>query len=227
MAESPLGIDVIGSFMNKAYLETRDIKMITSRDPRGTPYIIDGAKMQSLSNILSFEMNKVILKQSNIHGMGVFARTDINEGGIVTFYPGDVVEYTPNEDRDSNDHVVFACLSDREKSRSQTVEAAFKDNNYAFSLSKKYTMIGNPFFNSDPSYMGHLINDGAKSGSSSQSVALYQKITLLKRNCEFYDLHDLHLAVVACRDIKEGEELFVSYGPDYWECHNRRQTTGQ
>ena len=45
---------------------------------------------------------------------------------------------------------------------------------------------------------------------------------MLKANCIFHNLKgDLHVAIVTTKDIKKGEELFISYGLGYWKSYNR------
>lgn len=98
------------------------------------------------------------------------------------------------------------------------------DNAYAYSASKNYTIIGDPMFDSDPNYMGHFINDGAKPGASEKSKQIYEKISYLKHNCKFEHIqHDLQVAMVATKYIKQGEELFTIYGASYWESVLRKQ----
>ena len=54
-------------------------------------YIIDILKLKILSSIFQFELNKVELKKSKIHGYGVFATKNISKDELITFYPGDIV----------------------------------------------------------------------------------------------------------------------------------------
>jgi SET domain-containing protein len=51
-----------------------------------------------------FELNKVELKKSKIHGYGVFATKNISKDELITFYPGDIVLYIPNKDRHLPNH---------------------------------------------------------------------------------------------------------------------------
>ena len=71
--------------------------------------------------------------------------------------------------------------------------------------------------------MGHFINDGAKSNSTDKSNEIYKTITLLKKNCKFYNLKDLHVAIISTKNIKIGEELFISYGIGYWKSYNKNK----
>lgn len=79
-----------------------------------------------------------------------------------------------------------------------------------------YTVMGCPKFIDDPSYLGHIINDGAKATSDSRSHDLYYKISLSKANSMFYDVKGLHVAILATKNIPEGEEVLITYGLGYW-----------
>ena len=52
-------------------------------------------------------------------------------------------------------------------------------------------------------YLGHIPNDRAYHPQKTYKPSL--------NNCEFQGLN-----VVSLRDIKAGEEIFVTYGKDYW-----------
>jgi len=41
-------------------------------------------------------------------------------------------------------------------------------------------------------------------------------------NCIFYNLKDLHIAIIATKDIEFREELFISYGIEYWNSFNKK-----
>jgi hypothetical protein len=70
--------------------------------------------------------------------------------------------------------------------------------------------------------LGHIINDGAKHNSTRKSENIYSKISFLKSNCGFFPLkNNLHVAVIATKDIEPDEELFVSYGITYWRYFNK------
>ncbi len=97
-----------------------------------------------------------------------------------------------------------------------------RDNDYAFDLNSSYTIFGNPIFDNNPDYVGHFINDGAKSNSTPQSDECYSKISLLKSNCKFQVLKEgLHVGIMATKDVKEGKELFIICGLAYWRTYNR------
>jgi hypothetical protein len=185
-------------------------------------YVVDYLKMENLSDNLPFELNKVEVKKSTIHGVGVFAKKNIFCGELITFYPGDIVEYNPNEDRHIPGHIT--CVIKSKRLEEQFNNQSYYDlmsNDYAFDINTKYTIIGNPYFNNDPNYMGHFINDGAKSNSILKSNDIYYKISKIKENCKFYSVKDLHIAIIATKNINIGEELFIHYGIGYWETYNK------
>lgn len=91
---------------------------------------------------------------------------------------------------------------------------------------------GHPHLDDDPAYRGHYANDGggylALEGAASSTGA---ELGLEKRIAEYVlessdaanAMHGPflgdglpHVVTVATRDIKAGEEVLVTYGPDYW-----------
>ena len=89
-------------------------------------------------------------------------------------------------------------------------------DDYCFSWDAHYHFLGHPMFDTDPTYLGHFVNDAAKPTADPNSHDVYVAVSMSKMNCVFEDLQRLTVAVVASRDIKAGEELFVSYGLGYW-----------
>jgi len=117
---------------------------------------------------------------------------------------------------------------------------------YAVSVDDIYSVMGHPSLDDNPAYYGHFANDGAghlaleKKNSQNniqaalelglstegeigveQSIAAYVLKSLEVANA----MHktpgnkELHMMTVATRDIEEGEEILVTYGPDYWAGH--------
>jgi len=186
-------------------------------------YIIDKCKLNFLSEILPFGLDKVELKKSLIHGLGVFAKQNIIKDEIITFYPGDFVEYHPNEDSHLPNHLTILYRSKRFENKFGTVtDAKYRDNDYAFEVNSFYGIIGCNHFTDDPNYLGHFINDGAKTNSTEKSNEIYLQISNLKRNCKFHIIKDLHVAIVATKNINIGEELFITYGLNYWHSFNNK-----
>jgi SET domain-containing protein len=182
---------------------------------------IDHLKMNMLTNRIPFELDNVLLKSSNTHGRGLFANKNINKGDLITFYPCDILEYYPNNDRYKDGHItgLFPSIEYAKKYGNQKENFL---NYYCFEIDLKYAIFGHPSFDTDKNYMGHFINDGAKSNSSEKADKIYSIISLKKANCEFYILKgELHVAIIASKDILEGEELFIHYGIPYWNSYNK------
>ena len=70
---------------------------------------------------------------------------------------------------------------------------------------------------------GHFINDGACLEEGAErglpaegAVERYLAASTARRNAENTDLDGLHMVSVATCDIPAGDEIFVTYGTDYW-----------
>lgn len=185
---------------------------------------VNSAKLHFLSFIMPFGLDSVIAKPSKTHGMGVFVKKNILIGELITFYPADFVEYSPDKNRHIPKHRVGVSRSARfVKSFGLITDSNARNNDYACYINPKYTIIGEKTFVNDPNYLGHLINDGAKSDSTKKSNRIYSTISSLKANCKYYNLKGgLHVAIIATKNIKEGEELFITYGIPYWYSHNNK-----
>lgn len=103
---------------------------------------------------------------------------------------------------------------------------------YAVSVDDVYTVMGMPNLDKDPAYYGHFANDGAghlilEKGDGSMGV----EECISEYFIESIDVSNamqrpldggLHMVAVALRDIKDGEEILMTYGPDYWTAHAQR-----
>ena len=77
------------------YLD-RKVSISQSKNPKVRNTKLDRALIDILSMIIPFSPVDIIeLKSSKIHGNGVFAKQHIKKGALVTFCPGDIIEYTP------------------------------------------------------------------------------------------------------------------------------------
>jgi SET domain-containing protein len=180
-------------------------------------------------------IDKVYVKQSEIHGKGVFAKRNIKPDEFVTFYPGDTVECYWN-----------GLMNDPIKV-SYWGEYTTDTHTYAMAVDNNYVIIGNPNIDEDVSYVGHLINDASKHDSTERSLSATCEITgtpviddenanalfeienydnnnRLKTNCDFYIFkNELHVGIRATKNIKAGEELLIHYGSGYWQTYNEKK----
>ena len=213
----------IEDFLYKTYLQNYKSKIKILKINNNKNHI-DYLKFEYLTWTLPFNLNNVEVRKSKVHGLGVFAKKKILKGELITFYPGDILEYSPDENRDKGDRHLACFTSKRFNNHYKDKKPDKKDrnNDYAYDINKKYTIIGCPCFKDDPNYVGHFINDGAKSSLSERSKEIYIKITILKSNCVFYNLKNLHIAIISTKNININDELFISYGPEYWDSYNKK-----
>lgn len=156
-------------------------------------------------------------------GRGVFAKKNIKQGNIITFYPADAIKITPsNVDKlketgklnaKSYGYVDGQQLpSDLSIVNSDNLELF---NNYYYKINNTFGIIGHPVMANDMSFVGHIINDGAKC-SKIEHIELYTNISKSKQNCEYVLVEKCTVAMVATRDISENEEIFAHYGSEFW-----------
>ena len=101
---------------------------------------------------------------------------------------------------------------------------------YAAAVCDTYSVMGMSTLDADPAYYGHFANDGAGHFASQKGdedseiekfIATYVLESVELSNAMHRNLGGgLHMGTVATRDIEEGEEIFVTYGPDYWLEHS-------
>lgn len=218
---------MIESFLYETYQKNQKSKIYQLNDLNNKKTIVDGLKIDYLTALFPFGLDKVEVRKSPIAGNGLFAKKKIIKDELITFYPGDIIEYTPNADRHMSGCMVAAFSSKRFKKQFGDVslnDNKYRDNNYAFVVNKHYTIIGCPYFKENADYLGHFINDSMKCESDAQSdIVNYVYASTSKSNCTFYRLKDLHVAIIATKNIEIDEELLTTYGPGYWDSHNKEK----
>jgi len=162
-----------------------------------------------------FDFAPVMLKPSPIHGKGVFATRDILTNEVVTMYPGDYVFIAHKSNNSKIRLTSPICKSMFGFLTKQQYNTALYP--YSLHVNDMVSIVGHPRLVGDPSYLGHMINDAAKPTSSVASHKVYETVSQAKANCEFYNFKgDMHIGIIATRDIAQGEELFVHYELSYW-----------
>jgi hypothetical protein len=100
---------------------------------------------------------------------------------------------------------------------------------YTLEVCEKYSIMGMPSLDSYPAYHGHFANDGAghfarkkmDSGASiEEEIAAYVNQSIGSSNAKHENVDGLHMVTVATKDIKEGDEILVTYAVDYWMEHS-------
>jgi hypothetical protein len=233
---SELNIELLSRMLSLKYIieksRTEQKEKIIKSPFSENSYTIDTVKMSLMTSFLFLECPftvNVILKPSPVHGKGVFAVRDIKAGSLLTLYPADIIQFRPKgitlekakfltQEGGSALLSTSERIQNRIKSKTKLEKEFLKLKKYRLMISAQYSIVGDPTFDDNPFYLGHFINDRFTCTSSSEKARkLYLTLSMTKMNCRHVTIeNDLHTAIVATRDLKCGEELFMSYGSDYW-----------
>jgi len=170
--------------------------------------------------------DKIEIRDSKIHGKGLFAKEDIKKNSIITCYPIHALVLKSKKKQ----RTVF-------KNESEKFEINF---NYALNVKKnvkykgkKYHVIaiGNPKKINKTIFLGHMINDSSSFKIENENITLNELKTIIgkycinsKNNCKIQCIFDSYFhCIVASKDIKRDEELFASYGFQYWSASAKIQ----
>jgi len=113
-------------------------------------------------------------------------------------------------------------------SSSLYIEAKPPMTAYSVFVDKSYSVLGHPSLDDNSAYYGHFANDGASMEGldineelgMEDNIATYLSKSREAANAKHQPfmgdapLH--HMVTRATRDIKVGDEIFVTYGADYW-----------
>ena len=168
---------------------------------------------------------RVYLAPSSIPGAGagVFASEDFEEGDILTFYPGDILTFSRHPRRSSRRAKTRSVIWGAHVPTELQLDNPSKWVDYEVGISDVYTIMGHPWLLDEMAYVGHMVNDGAMlescaggdaAGKSAASAYIASSEKLA--NAAHVDLAGCHAAVIATRVVKADEELFVTYGVEYW-----------
>lgn len=208
---SPLTLREISDTMSSWFAAVRDTSVAANRAA--------SIKACFCTSMVDFGLRNVETRCSAVHGRGVFARDNIGEGMLVTFYPADVcvcrsigtsLVMVPS----ARSRGAFDRMSAR-KRRQKFVH----DSTYTVDIDTRTSFAGDPACDQDSNYLGHLINDAsALLGKTQQDRQNYMRVSSLGANCRFRVAADgVLVAVEAIRDIHTDEELLVCYGLLYWQ----------
>ena len=179
--------------------------------------------MDPRNGFYPIRLDNVYLKESKIHGRGLFAKCDIANQEVITYYPADIV--ISREAINGITGLYKSAISDRFRDKFGTTLKfdlsyhIYQD--YKFEVSDKLWAIGCPEFDQDPQFMGQFINDGRSCDSSEESIRLYKENPFDGFNCLIYPA--VQTAIIAVKDIKKDEEILTCYGAPYWTSYNFRK----
>jgi SET domain-containing protein len=154
----------------------------------------------------------IYINQSNIHGIGLFAKKDINENELITLYPAHIIEII-------GQNKVFRLTCINEYRMPYKIQYR---NDYAIKYDNNSYIIGNPILKENKNFVGHLCNDGYKHNfitKNKKNKNKYNKKRLELNNASFRDIINpdfIGMGIISNKNIKKDEEILVSYGFDYW-----------
>ena len=157
-------------------------------------------------------------------GLGLFASRDIAEDELITLYPGDVLLcWPPQEDSGSEDGEEKGATGEGAVkvllgagTSASFVSSPFDFGSgawrYGVHTSATRAICGDPSQDADPAYAGHFANDFATCCRAGTDAERYVARSESAANAalDLWSVAHCHLALVACRPIKMGEEVFMS-----------------
>lgn len=171
------------------------------------------------------QLNRTMLGTSTIAGAGrgLFCACDSKEGDLLTCYPGDALVTIPDFNEDGNtgggfgSSVEYTVLwGNHVPQKDQTESLDENLRGYLLHAQENYGVLGLPSMDADPAYLGHFVNDGGQL-LSQKGFTDYILDSFENANAKHRDVQDgSHMVLIATRDLTKGEEIFVTYGPEYW-----------
>ena len=232
-AESPLSLEPLSLERLRSRIQKRWRSLVAEADistlAGGTAE--DWASRSLFATRLpELPLNNCYLDDSHIDGAGrgLFASCDLPAGALVTLYPGDAIRI----DAYLAGYNFVSCAATASDGSLVVAEAALLDRARHYEIEVEppgstghrgdppvTSVLGDPELVADPAYLGHMLNDGAICPSEPLRT-VYKAASQGARNTETVPIvcesSACHLAIVATRDIRRGEELLLMYWASYW-----------
>jgi hypothetical protein len=159
----------------------------------------------------------VEIKESIIHGKGVFAKQSIPANQVIGIYPCHAIYQKQNGQ--------IIC-SDLLKQIPHLNTSNITNGQYHFNLDNNISIIGCPQMANDL-FFGHMINDFISDPTFFENIQSDNIDSVNKAICNYllrhpqetnciYVLGPNIVYIKTIKDITEGQELFIAYGPQYW-----------
>lgn len=158
--------------------------------------------------------NWIEVRDSPLHGKGVFATDDIPENTIITFYPCDGYCTDGSNNFHTNANLDSSCMTDIE--------------NYCFVVDDTLKIVANKNNTTNKMLLGHIINDSVGDTFSNKPSfpylnshdikdGIYEYVMKSDNNCtiKVNKKHGL-IYVLTTKYIYKDEELLTSYSPIFW-----------
>jgi len=175
-------------------------------------------------------LNRCFVAESTVSGgggagRGLFASRDIEEGTLLTLYPGDVMLTwdTAVGDFSGDVGVVYGNHVEKED---RTADRLTTDGarSYELKIGGRHSVVADPLLVDDAAYLGHMVNDAAMlTGRDEAAVEVYVEASERGHNAAHFVLEGSHFVTVATKNISKDQEIFVSYGYGYWFSRSRQQ----
>lgn len=175
----------------------------------------------SIVNKYDIEMDNCYVASSPVHNLGVFSNRNMIQGDIITIYPADVAIQTTDSSGNYNlliskelYNLKFNDIEFTDKSVKELCSNFF--HNYLINLTENIQISATPELHSNPTYIGHMINDGTTVLPTNLNMEHeYYNSSQTNANC-CYKCYNNVLFVIATKNISKDEEIFGTYGSKYW-----------
>ncbi len=213
----------IYEFSFEIFKSIYDIYMKSIKYDKKDTDICDFRKLTCILSISKFSQknNKIYIKDSNIHGKGIFAKENIKKGTIITLYPPHYVVLYPDGRISENNGMVTKRVW-----KSNIVENNNLEYNdaqhipYEFMIDENFSICGDRQLINDMNFVGHMSNDGVnysfKNDYNKKDLNLYTKLDIKKNNSKIDIIDDIYVVIITTKDINIDDEILTRYGYDYW-----------
>ena len=157
----------------------------------------------------------VSAQESVTHGLGLVARTAIEQGTVITFYPVHALGDTTNSLAPEDGSAYFDTATSRPY-RLQPSHGSLA----ALGLDDLW-IDANPALPHADGWLGHLVNDACVcEGGDEDGIVAYYECCRARSNAHLIPFGDDGTAPLMCyaatRNIEAGEEILGQYGHEYW-----------
>jgi len=172
----------------------------------------------STLKVYTIYLNRTYVSTSKIDGNGLFASRKIKKGEIITFYPPHYILHYKNGNHYPNCPVNQLDSDIVKEKQLKFNESIFR---YRFNINSEYSICGDPRITDCPTFLGHMINDGARGHSTRKNYnhkdeEIYNKILFFVNNSYAQYVGNSYMVIIASKDIEKDEEILMPYGYDYW-----------
>ena len=160
-------------------------------------------------------------------GSGLFATRNISEGELISLYPCDAILIWEDSDHSADSTVQIFFGKHVPAAERDVTRAVTEWRGYEVPCHERMSIVADPRRSDDSAYLAHFANDVASCASADEQEE-YERVSAAGANAMIIPLdveeldskgngQVLHFAQRAIREIKAGQEIFVSYGAGYWE----------